>query len=81
VLEIRGDLDFGQKALAAEDGRELGVQDLDRHLAAVLEILGEMDGGHAALAQLPHEAVAVGQRRRKAGGWAGHSGVSLMWVR
>ena len=72
VLEIGGDLDLGQEALAAEDGGELGVEDLDRDLAAVLQVLGEIDRGHAALAQLAHEAIAVGQGRREAGGWVGH---------
>ena len=73
VLEVGGDLDLGQEALAAEDGGELGVQDLDGDLAAVLEVLGEIDGGHAALAQLALEAVAVGQGRREAGCGAGHA--------
>ena len=40
---------------------ELGVQDLDRDLAGVLDVLGEVDGGHAALAQLALEAIAVGE--------------------
>ena len=39
---------------------QLGVQDLDGDLAVVLQVLGEVDGGHAALAELAFEAVAVG---------------------
>ena len=52
VLEVGGDLDLAEEALAAEDGGELGVEDLDGDLAAVLQVFGEIDRGHAALAQL-----------------------------
>ena len=47
--------------LGAEHGGELGLEDLERDLAVVLEVLGEVDGGHAALAQLALDAVAVGE--------------------
>ena len=42
-------------------GGELRAQHLDGDLAAVLEVLGEIDRRHAALAELPLDAVAVGQ--------------------
>ena len=61
MLEIGGDLDLGEEAVAADDGGQLGVQDLDGDLAAVLQVLGEVDGGHAALAELAVEAIAVGE--------------------
>ena len=61
MLEAGGGLDFGEEALGAEDGAELGVQDLDGDLAVVLEVLGEVDGGHAALAELTLDAVAIGE--------------------
>ena len=61
MLEVGGDLDLGEEAVAADDGGELGVEDLDGDLAAVLQVLGEVDGGHAALAQLALETIAVGQ--------------------
>ncbi len=35
------------------------MQDLDGDPAAVLQVFGEVDGGHAALAELALEAVAV----------------------
>ena len=47
MLEVGGDLDLGEEAVAADDGAELGMQDLDGDLAAVLEVFGEVDGGHA----------------------------------
>ena len=42
-------------------GGQLRPQHLHRDLAVVLEVLGEVDRGHAPLAQLPLEAVAVGE--------------------
>ena len=67
MLEVGGDLDLGEEALAADDGDELGVQDLDGDLAAVLQVVGEIDGGHAALAELALDAVAVGEGGGEAG--------------
>ena len=74
VLQRRGGLDLPHEPLGAEDGGELGLQHLERHLAVVLQVLRQVDGGHAPLAQLPLDAVAVGQ----GGGEAGQ-GVS-QWV-
>ena len=65
MLQVGGDLDLGEEAVAADDGAELGMQDLDRDLAAVLQVLGEVDGGHAALAELALDAVAVDDGRRQ----------------
>ena len=61
VLQRRDGLDLTQEALGADDGGQLGAEDLDGDLAVVLEVLGEVDRGHAALAQLALEAVAVGE--------------------
>jgi len=61
VLEVGGGLDLGEKALAADDGCQLGLEDLEGDLAMVLEILGQVDGGHAALAELTLDRVAAGQ--------------------
>lgn len=52
----------GQTALARFEHR-------DRHLAVVLEVLGQADGGHAALAELSLEGVAVGQGGARAFQW------------
>ena len=48
MAEAGGGLDLAQEALGAERGGELGAEDLDGDLAVVLEIFGEIDGGHAA---------------------------------
>ena len=50
VLERRGGLDLDPKPVGADDGRQLRPQYLERDLAVVLEVAGEVDGGHPALA-------------------------------
>ena len=45
-LTVMGTL--GQEPLAAQDGRQLGAQHLERHLAVVPHVIREVDHGHAA---------------------------------
>ncbi len=59
MLQVRRGFDLAQKSLGADHRGELRSQHLDRDLALVLEVLGEIHRGHAALAQLPLDAVAV----------------------
>ena len=59
MLQRRGGLDFHHEAVGADHGGELGLQDLERHLAVVLQVLGQVHGGHAALAELALDQVAV----------------------
>ena len=61
MLQVGGDLDLREEPLGAEHGAELRLEHLDRDLAIVLEVVGEIDRGHAALAELPLDAVAVGK--------------------
>ena len=75
VLEARGDLDLAGEALGAEGGGELGTEDLDGDAAVVLQVFGEVDGGHAALAELPLDAVAAGEGGLEAGHRVGHVGL------
>jgi len=63
VLELGGGGDLLHEPLGAQDRGEVGFQDLERDLALVPEVLGEIDRGHAALAQLALQPVAVDQRR------------------
>ncbi len=65
VLEVGGDPDLGEEALGPDYG-EFGPEDLDRDLALVPEVLREVDGGHAAGADLPLDAVAVSECRGEA---------------
>jgi hypothetical protein len=59
VLQPGGDRDLPLKPLGTERRRELGPQHLERHPAAVLAVLGEVDHGHPAPSQLPLEVIAV----------------------
>ena len=61
MLQIGGRLDLGEEALAADHRGELGPQHLDRDVAVVPEVVREVDGGHAARAELALDAVAVGE--------------------
>ena len=61
MCEHGGDPDLAEEALRPERRRQLGPQNLDGHLAVMLEILGEVDRRHASPAGLPHDAVARGQ--------------------
>ena len=63
MLELRRRLDLLHEPLGAEHCRELRPQHLHRDLAVVLQILGEIDGGHAAFAEAALDAVAVGEGR------------------
>ena len=61
VGESSGEPDLAEEPLGAERVGEFRVEDLDRHLTIVLEIVGEVDGGHAALAELALEHIAIGE--------------------
>jgi hypothetical protein len=50
VLEDCRGLDLGKEALGADDRRKFRAEDLDRDLAVVLEVLGEIHRGPAACA-------------------------------
>ncbi len=45
------------KALAAEDRRELRPEDLHGYLALVLQVFGQIHGGHAARAELALDVI------------------------
>ena len=72
VLQPGRDLDFPGKPVGAEGGGQLGAQHLDRHLAVMLQVLGEVDGGHAALTEFPDDAIASGQRGSQSVVCVGH---------
>ncbi len=66
MLEVGGDFDLFQEPLGTEDGGELGPEDLEGDLAVMFEVLGEIDGRHPAVAQLPLDTVAGRERGREA---------------
>jgi len=61
VLQVRRNLDFRQKTLGADGNGELGLQHFHRDLAIVFQVLGEIDGGHAACTQLTVDVISVGK--------------------
>src|SRR6185437_246528 len=72
--------DLAGEPVGAERGGQLGTQDLHRHLAVVLEVFGEVDGRHSALAELALDAVAVGEGGLESGHRLGHRAL-WVWVR
>ena len=69
MLEVGRGLDLGEESLGSDYGGQLWSENLEGHLPIVPHIVGEIDGGHAALAQLPLDAVAVGEGGRESLGW------------
>ena len=61
MLKLRSDADLPLESVRAEDGAQLGTQHLDRDLTVVLEVPGQVDGGHPAATELVLEAVAVAE--------------------
>jgi hypothetical protein len=74
MLQVGRGADLGQEPLGAEDGGQLGAEDLERHLAVVPEVVGQVDRGHAALAERALDRVAVGEGflevRERVGHWS-----------
>jgi len=66
VLQIGRRFDLVHEPIAAEDRCQLRAEDLDRDLPLVLEICGEVDGGHATGSQLALDGVAVCKGGREA---------------
>ena len=62
----------GNSARRPEHSREFGSQYLDRHLAFVIEVVGEVDGRYAAFAETALDLVAVGECGREPDGDLGH---------
>ena len=65
MLERRRNFDLAEEPLAAEDGRQVGLEQLDGDTSPVLQVLGEKDDRHPTVAELPLDAVAIAQRRRE----------------
>ena len=61
MIQAGGDRDFAQKAFAGQRSREFGLEHLDRDLPVVLQVLGEIDRGHASRPELALDAVAAGE--------------------
>ena len=57
MLEPGGDADLAGEAVGAEGRGELGAEHFDGDLAVVLQVVGKVHGGHAALAELALDPV------------------------
>ena len=66
MLQAGRDGDLAVEPVRPQCEAELGAQHLERDAAAVLQVLGEVDRGHAAPAELALDPVAVGQCQLKA---------------
>jgi len=62
VLELGGDADLTEEALAGDGGHDARAQHLDGHLAAELPVAREEHRGHAAPPRLALHDVPVAQR-------------------
>lgn len=72
MLERRGGLDFDHEAVGAEHRGKFRLEELQRDLAIVLEIVAEIDGRHAALAEVALDPISAGEGRVEAVGLLGH---------
>ena len=59
MLQSRGRADLREEPLAPECRAKIGVQHLDRDVAIVLEVAGEIDHGHTAVADLALDGVVA----------------------
>ena len=72
MAQVCSDTDFAQKPVCAQGRGEFGSQHLHRHFAFVLEVFGEVHGGHAARTEFFLDGVEVGKGGREPGGDVGH---------
>ena len=70
-MSIVGALGFGP-----DDRSQLRLQHLERDLALVLQVVGQVDRGHPALAELALDAIAALEGRVQAGDGIAHFGTS-----
>ncbi len=68
VVEPGADADLSEEPLGAENRREFRAQDLERNVAIVPHVPGEIDRGHPAGAELALDRVAAGEGRGQADG-------------
>jgi hypothetical protein len=66
------------KTLRPDDCGQLRLQDLERDLALVLEVVGQVDGGHAAFAELTLDGVSAFEGGVQAGDGIGHGFLGAM---
>ena len=68
MLKIGGELDLGEEPLGADYGGQFRAQHLERNAAVVPQVLGQINGRHAARADLALETVVKGECARDSRG-------------
>ena len=61
MLQICRDLDVAQESFGAQHFAEPGLQHFDGDITIVLDVVREIQGGHAAGTEFALDAIAVGQ--------------------
>src|SRR3972149_7073407 len=61
MTQLGGDRDLAQKPIGPEGRGHLGPENLDRDLAVVLQVVGEIDRRHPATSELSLDGVAAGE--------------------
>jgi hypothetical protein len=74
VLEPGGKVDLALEALGAKCRGQVGMQHLERDRPVVLQVMGEIDRGHATAPELALEPVALLESLSQ-GGWQGGPGL------
>ncbi len=72
MLKVGGGLDLGEEPLGPNDSSQLGLQNLQRDLPLVLQVIRQVDRRHAALAQLALDGVAAGKGGIQTSDGVGH---------
>jgi hypothetical protein len=67
VLQAGDNFDFPKEAVGSERADYFRPKHLDRDLARMLQVPGEVDRGHAAATQLALDRIAVGEARAQQG--------------
>ena len=66
MLELRCNLDLPEKPLGTNDRGKLLAEHLERHLAMMFEVFGEVYDRHSAAAQFAAKPVPIGDRGTQA---------------
>ncbi len=61
MLQAGAEPDLSEESSRAKRGGELGMHDLERDRLVMLQVVGQVNRGHPAAAELAVERVAVGQ--------------------
>ncbi len=72
-----GDPDLAEEALRLVTRPRVRPEDLDRHLARVLDVFGQIHRGRATPADLLLDQVAIAQGLAQTGGDVGHNALGF----